>query len=273
MRLRREEFEELLPILGDSSLVRFNHTSENCVGNSNAGKLWKDEHGKHFTCYRCGAWYHEPGLYSRSGYTGTTATINLPSDATVAISMWSIEAQAWIRNYIDDSALKRHRIYFSQRLNGIVFPVWHGDLVGYIVRCFNTGWPKYYTKTVNPQAMWVGQKRIGNDVAVVVEDYVSRVKILESPIGDEVDVYAALGTEFPEALKSKLMDYEHVVIWLDNDNQIVRDKAERLRESLELFGPVVFLVRGFDDPKNQSMEDIEAVIIAATTSSKLLIHH
>lgn len=95
---------------------------------------------------------------------------------------------------------------------------------------------------------------------VLVEDYVSAVKLSRYAAA-----FPLLGTSLKVYQLAAIANrgYTRAVVWLDDDNRIVRRRQRDTRERLSLFVPDVKLIRGIGkDPKECSGSTISEVLSA-----------
>lgn len=96
---------------------------------------------------------------------------------------------------------------------------------------------------------------LGTKTCVLVEDALSAEKVSKF-----CDSIALLTTTADDVLKDKLIGkYDHVIIWLDDDNTDVRIKQLDLQRILDPYFHVS-VVRTSKDPKRHSREEIKDVI-------------
>lgn len=225
---------------------------------------------------------------SQRGVVGST--FQLPDDFTTDTTEWHPHSRAWVRRYgVTSDECKRNSIGFSHRLGGVVLPVFaeKGGLVAYQLRPVVQGtggqvpdgeddsrrrtYPKYISrrKKGRPGGVDIFVARDGGDsgtgvpdspsCVVVTEDVLSAVKVsrVEGVVG-----VAIMSSSLKEKQAVKIARIApNVAVFLDNDNQQVKDnqkKAARLLEPLVSGG--VRVVKADKDPKEHSNQELEELL-------------
>ena len=88
----------------------------------------------------------------------------------------------------------------------------------------------------------------GSSGVVIVEDLLSAIRIKEC-VG-HLDAFALLGSELNDQGLARLLQYDDHIVWLDNDNKIIVNKAKKIADRLAIFGRRVRLVKDQCEPKD-----------------------
>lgn len=191
-----------------------------------------------------------------------TETVRLPTDFDTGVSGWPAKARAWLYQfYLTDEDIKRGNIGWSDSLGRLVLPVFGPDGVAFYqtrrVLDEDTK-PKYLTygdvRSVPHRIDATGGR---NSWVVLVEDTVSGLRVSHYH-----DTLVLHGTELSYAhIKCLLTNkYNHCMIYLDNDNPIVNDKALAMHKKLSRVIDDVVLITEVGDPKRKSNKELERVL-------------
>lgn len=175
---------------------------------------------------------------------------------------WPAQAQQWLRQYgITRQEVQEHGIYYDG--NGIAFPVLgdDGEQHGLVVRKKLCGTIKHWRGAKTLTHVFRGSGNLlykvctGHNCLCIVEDCVSAIKM-----GRHCDCVALLGTNYNALPLNMVKGYDKVIIFFDNDNGVVRDKQEDLRNKLALVCTNVVLYRGNKDPKECSDDELLQIV-------------
>lgn len=265
------QWEQYVPS-GNGDFVRVNHESPECSGDSKSMKVWRTEDGDaRASCYRCGGYGYRASNpreaaqrrkdRARSNQDGgdwsdeSSNKVQLPTDSSSDVRTWSGGAQRLVRQYgITDREVREYDIRYCKRTDSIYLPVYRdGGLVGFQIRCLDATQNKPKYVSIVKKGQWnehyfVPHFPTDADVLVVVEDMLSAIKV-----GRQYPAIALLGTELKSM--SFLLKYPKYLIWLDNDNTIVKVKQAKIKARLDLFGECVILKTPLD-PKAYTDEEI-----------------
>lgn len=188
----------------------------------------------------------------------------LPADATCDEAHWPARARHFITGVgVDAQEVARKGWAYSPRYDRVIIPVFDtvaGGLLGYQARRLDDdkAQPKYITvrdKSKGVSRLYYSVCNLGTKTCVLVEDALSAEKV-----GKFSDCIALLTTTGDDALKDKLLGkYDHVIIWLDDDNTDVKRKQLDLVRMLDPYVKVS-VVRTSKDPKRHSKEEISNVL-------------
>lgn len=208
-------------------------------------------------CFRCGARYfrrdhsYTPLVPGRVPAT-TTA---IPSGATYDLTAWPSAARTWIRkSRLTQQHCTRYKIGYVDAV-GVVIPAPSGS--GYLVRPFNNGNSKYLVRGGMADFMAPPQEARREPTAVIVEDCLSAIRVADCCATG----IALLGTYLKDETKEKLLGYERLILWLDDDNPTVRVIQSRLGAVLRQFA-TTYVIRGQMEPKNLPDREILRTLAA-----------
>lgn len=242
--------------LRDGESIRVNHHNEHCYGSSKSAKFSRDGSTYALHCWRCGGTMRlrKEGSY-KSLYKSKSkeSRWTLPKDVK-SFPDWNVKALAWILKYISKEEVNSasilwsdstERLYFPMINNGVVYG-WHG-------RSFNEEKSKYLTIHFGEKSKLFGEVKV-NDTVVLVEDYISFIKI------KTLKIYSAIctfGTDISKDLLFYIVNnYKRVIIFWDNDNNIVKKKQRLFNNKFLLYGLESKVIQATKDPKEYSTEDL-----------------
>lgn len=266
MYLRTEDY---LPHAPDEvgRKVRVNHDSPDCSGESDSMIVERKHDGVYAKCFRCGLSgryreaiyrYKRPTFDSKPTHGGFSDSlegaghhVRLPHDATGVVKEWPSGAKLWVyKAGLTDKEVENYGFVYSHRLGRVLIPIYSdGSMVGYQARKIfpaDEG-PKYYTRTHDVGAMvWHHHNPVRPDVVVVCEDVLSAIRV-----GRRWSSVGLLGTSINDSTVGLLTtNYNHVILWLDYDNRIVKEKTIKIKNRLELYISSVHMITNGIDPKN-----------------------
>ena len=265
----RLNFKEFVPIgksLGRGGSIRINHDSSECRGESDSLIITHRPNGVIVGyCHRCG----RGGTYKKflerqlpKRVDGqffkdvvhipltNSKDLSLPRDVTMAWSRWPIEAKMFFKKaYLTENDCDIYEFTYSHSLRKVVLPLYEETtkgkkLVGYQLRRIfkDDNSPKYTTrKNVKNYFKHIRQSK---RVCCVVEDYLSGVRV-----GNHVSSLILFGTVLTHAAIKELMQYDTIIIFLDNDNNIVKKKQMEMKKELEAWFKQVVIIASDKQPK------------------------
>ena len=210
---------------------------------------------------------------------------SLPADITHTLARWdSSEAKTWvINNGIKADTLKKYPIYWSKRRSAVILPIYSDNiLVGFQQRKFPPveGEPKYKTYLKKGWSKKDGSLDIlagrtehtgasdnadslgeGNNCLLICEDYLSAIRCAEC--GN--DALPLFGTELSDATFTSIIqnhNYKTIIVALDDDNSIVRDKARQLVKRFSFYGRQSRRLASGTDPKRLGENELRQFIKA-----------
>ena len=241
----------------------------------------------------------ERGAYAERSSVGSNIRHALSESLYVSFEECPPEVKARLNHArIDADRYKRYLLNYNTRIDRIVIPYWEyaaeakllstqykAPTPGTIPKFFTEEVPnaEYKTDVVSKQSMSLVAKHIrpentegfshspdtsclteGNKTLVIVEDYFSAINIAESS-----DTYHALplaGVHYNTMQLAEICErnlYDNLIVWLDNDNETVKKKAQRLTSDLEFLGGGVSVSRCKNehrDPKSYHEGEIHEEI-------------
>ena len=271
----RLAYEDYVPVgmqLEYGGVMRINHDTYYCGGSSPSLKITKDSYGVVTgRCYRCGRY----GKYSKKrryvkGNTNVPKNKRkahvLPQDLSSVMSEWPPPARVWIHKArVTQEEVTTAGIGFSHLYNRVVVPIMHGTvLAGFQTRrIFNDDkYPKYLTYANDPEYMWMYLNSTDSNVdssypCVVVEDRLSSIRV-----GRVTKCFCLCGTNMSKKGLNILSNERSVIIYLDDDNSIVKAKQLKLRGTLEMVCNDVRIIRSEGiDPKDKSDDELRRMLL------------
>ena len=157
---------------------------------------------------------------------------------------------------------------FNTTLSKIGVPVYRG----YQLRRLNASGNKYITSMVDKNQdmstkltfFAAAAKVKETPTNVIVEDLLSGLKIIEAASKmrtvHDVNILVNYGTKINVEAINRLPK-GRTFIWFDNDNEHVLKQAERLsRTAVLILKNTVWTIEDYDDPKNQTHENIQRIL-------------
>lgn len=278
-QLRYTEYLDIGKTLDAGETTRVNHDTDDCYGDSNSLLIERKDDGTiSAKCFRCGKYGRyskdvlrrtrsegtaegaSPSRKSVGGVRGKHWTI--PTDATHILADWPIKAYHWIKQYgITEDEIQANQIAYSERLGRVILPVFDAEGIAFFqtrkIHDSDTK-PKYLTyRNRNAFKIILHYPITSSNVIVLTEDLLSAIKCARV-----LDSSPLFGTDISDLHLAYLVSaYDEFIIFLDDDNGIVKKKQRVLKNRLEQFGKVT-LIRGHDkDPKEYSEADLEGILL------------
>lgn len=190
------------------------------------------------------------------------ARADLPMDLSIplaASTAFSAEARTWLQNNgISDSMARKYGLCFNEETQGVILPCYKTTQNGLQLtwlqeRGVIEGAPKYRQPRRSKQGTWNNLPWGLSKVAVVTEDIASGVRISDAT-QDKINAHSLMGTFMNDSQLALLMNYEHVVLWLDSDRAGI-DAVRKIRPMLRMFTKVTNITTA-EDPKKLSNREI-----------------
>ena len=268
-------YKEFVPYTHTIALgnkIRVNHDTDSCRGESKSMLIHKHRTGVITAyCYRCGKF----GKFSKdkevnlpSRITGKWCTnvifdqvgdqdLKLPRDTQFFVKDWPVQAKTYFKKArMTTEQCEFWRMGYSPSLRKVVIPVYrNGVLIGYqLRRIFDEDpSPKYITRRTTKEFYKLFPKT-GN-TCVLVEDMLSAIRVSKF-----TTALCMFGTEVSHAMVKLLAGYSNVIIFLDNDNAIVKKKQMDIQNKLELWVPNVLILRSPKQPKDYTDTDLQTIL-------------
>lgn len=162
----------------------------------------------------------------------------------------------WLKQYLTDSEILKHRIGWSTDQESIVFPVFdiQGNLLMWQKRYFGdrSGVPKYLTKGLKGDILHVVGDHPSNRV-VLVEDLCSAIVV--GRVENSMPLWGS--TVHLKTLRQLARTYSEIVFWLDSDKLVNSLKA---RGPAGLIFDNVHVVNTEKDPKYHTTEEVKEIL-------------
>lgn len=224
-----------------------------CGSRDNLG-VWSDGHA---FCFGCGHYRPSESSELLKQFKAPAATAGavppLPEDVSVYIPE---VPYAWLKKTLTDEEILKHRIGWSPSREAIVFPVFDqaGNLLMWQSRYFgeNKDYPKYLTKGLKGDILHILGEG-ASDRIIIVEDLLSAIVI-----GRKAHAMPLWGSTIHlKTLRQLARYYGHLCIWLDSDKLETAIKASG---QARLLFPTVQIISTEDDPKYQTLEQLEKIL-------------
>ena len=218
-------------------------------GKSKNFSVTRDKHGLVYNCFKCGvAGKHRiTGMPTVSPRARPSRVYKIPAAATPEVARWRRPVAEWVRKYLKDTEVLDHGLCSYEY--DLFIPI-HGST--FLMRNFTPGYegPKWI-KRGDFRHYKVGGP---NDACItVVEDCISAICMAEY-----TDSVALMCTNLSDATLDMIIQskYKKAVVWLDDDNTIVRKAQNKIKDRLSLVVPEVKVVRCGTDPKNINRSEL-----------------
>ncbi len=270
--MRFLKHKEFLPFAPDSGMVRVNHNTPDCGGDSKSMIVEVKDDGSIFAyCHRCckSGSYNSPYFKAKQNGEGHSSSSKPSvsrrqraagySRASCKMDDWTSEARGIILSCgLSQIEVTANDIRYDKEVDGIYFSVYNGDRpCGYILRRFNYSGPKYLNDfdDVYPRCH-VSRPSHDSDVVVLTEDILSTIKV-----GRQYNAVSLLGTSCDVLTTNWLIkNYTKFIIFLDDDNKIVKRQQRVLRNTLSMLGEATIITGVGKDPKHLTNQEIQEII-------------
>lgn len=275
-----KDFVSFAPV--NTGVTRIRHETDYCTGRSKSLKIERtDDGGISAICFRCGRSGHCSGdpyvrlaakINTKAGGLGgnevngkpsshirnkfSFAWYSLPRGATQDVDSWPLEARYWAKRSLSDHDIKRLGLCYDpgQKRVCIPLPVSNPTRTGYLARAVmpDDEGPKYVAH-LHPEDDFILYTDKGTREVVFVEDYLSYLQVSQV-----CSCICLMGTTISTRNLIYAIDYDRFIVWLDNDNPIVKMLQVKLQDRLSAFGECV-IYKG-TDPKKYSVFEIYNVV-------------
>lgn len=273
-RLDKEEYVPYAP--EEEGVVRVNHSSSTCHGDSKSLRIERKEDGYIIAkCYRCGGFgrhreaehdYYsaEKAIRSRVSHSSAKSRVvtdvTLPRGSTGIVREWGTEARVRFNSYgFDQSVASRYGIVWSDFYKRLIIPVYRGgELVAWQGRSYEEDQPKYITRCKDPADLWIyiPHNSGTSDCCTVVEDLFSAIKV-----SYVTNTLALLGNNISyEALDFATDKCDKFLIFLDNDGSNVIKNSFEINQTLTFMGKESKIIGVPIDPKELTVHELEAIL-------------
>ena len=257
-RLSEGRSKRISHLCGEGAVLNIEHSTEGY-------RCW---------CYRCNEGGFKPhGRQALSTYINRwneaaasydLSKIKLPEDLSSKSLPWP--AARWLGDANITHALAvRYGIGYSPSMGRVYLPVYNrvGDSVLLVYCQARAVHPGQTPKYLNPRAykprLWfnsdcaTAEGSVEADVAVLTEDILSAIRVGQVRSCSGVSL---LGTSASTWHVAQLMQYSHVVIWLDPDQAGERG-ADKLKRALGLAGQSLSVLKTERDPKLYPHDELQ----------------
>jgi hypothetical protein len=158
----------------------------------------------------------------------------------------------------------KYNICFNEDTGGVILPCYspQGELQWIQERGVLPDAPKYRQPRAAKRFTWNNMYWGTSRVAVVTEDVASAVRVADA-CDNKIAVHSLLGTSINDAQIVLLMDYEIVILWMDDD-KAGHTAVRVIKPLLSKFTKVVSL-RTDIEPKQLSNREIQELLCKAIT--------
>lgn len=196
----------------------------------------------HAYCFGCG-YYRSRNVscFSDNGTTLEKHNIRLPGECSTD---YTPDELNWVRQYeLTRNDLLKYNVLHCNK--GLLFPVFDDGLLGYQIRTFKEGWPKWFGKGNFKDIFNIlPAKR----ALVLTEDIVSAIKVNMAGHASMPVYGSTIKNRFERLYK---LGYRDVIIWLDPDMHTKVIKEVRWAHGLRT--RIIFSDK---DPKDYSINEI-----------------
>ena len=198
-----------------------------------------------------------------------------PSNMVYASTLWPTDATKWrLKAGISKQNIQRYGIAYDPSSNRIYLPRyeefdWHdntkGELFGYQLRSIDGQGSKYLTVQKDGTNGWTelyNSEYHANDYAIIVEDLVSAIAIMEASTIDQSNgpkIFVNYGTKIdPVMMYTIANNYKWCIVWLDNDSNHVQVQAKLMVRTIKMYSPSIQAkaILTLDDPKHYDGDQI-----------------
>ncbi len=264
--------KEFLPFAPDSGSVRVNHDSPDCGGSSKSMNIEVKSDGHILAyCHRCSksGSYNSPYFSGKKAEGGTrtdskiSATRGLRTEgykrATCSMAEWTTEARGFVlKAGLSQLEVTANDIRYDKTIDGIYLSVLNDTgNCGYVLRRFSCEGAKYLNDFVDCRPRChASRPAIDSDLVVITEDILSAIKV-----GRQFNAVSILGTNCDVlTLNWLIKKYSKFVIWLDDDNQIVKRQQRVLKNTFSMLGESRIITGVGKDPKYLTDREIREII-------------
>ena len=171
---------------------------------------------------------------------------------------------------ITTKEIAEHKINVCKKLRRVILPVHrHNRLLGYVSRKIyhSDKYPKYLIhKPKGSKPLFkccTSSAFVNKFTCVITEDILSAIKCSRF-----ADSYALLGVNIPEEVLTCMRYYDTAFVFLDNDNDTVREKQIEIKQKLMMVVDEVIVIEADKDPKEHTPHELEQLILNNPNKSK-----
>ena len=218
--------------------------------------MGKDTRGDNLAIYNDGHSYCFGCGYYRSGtvpyFSDNEASLSLESKGVYlpkeCSTDYTMDELNWISQYeLNRNDLLKYNILHCDK--GLLFPIFDDGLLGYQIRTFKEGWPKWFGKGNFKDIFNILP---GIKTLVLTEDIVSAIKVNKGGHASMPVYGSTVKNRFERLYK---IGYRDVIIWLDPDMHTKVIKEIRYAHGINT--RVIFSSK---DPKDYNLNEIRGML-------------
>ena len=218
-------------------------------GKSKNLSVTRNKDGFVYHCFKCGAsGGTRAGVASVHKPIRTSRVYKIPSTATGEVSRWKRPVATWISKYLTAKEVLDHGLVSDDY--ELYVPISGGN---FLIRNFSPVWegPKWIKRGDSKYYFTRGSP---SSTVAIVEDCISAICLASI----DVDCIALLTTSIHNDAVAFIakQGYTKAVVWLDDDNTVVRQAQCKIKSRLELVVPNVKIVHAGTDPKNLARTEL-----------------
>ena len=168
----------------------------------------------------------------------------IPKDATTKMTTWPLQVQNLMYMYgLTESDAQVHRILYSDSEKRLIISAQKGFVTK---KVYDTD-PKPKYLSYNNPSYWYIQSTDSNTI-ILTEDKLSGIVL--SKVFPSCSTLSLFGTKLKDDHLALLlrMGYNRIIVWLDDDNSIVKSQQIKIKNRLGMyFDEVILILEG--DPK------------------------
>jgi hypothetical protein len=263
--LDKEDYLPYAENLDTGEWIRINHDTDDCSGDSQSLKIERKDNGNVTAkCFRCGKFgsYNKDVIRSKKVKTelrSNTGSYTLPNDSSWDYGEWHPKVRLRLRGYgIKDEDCKRFKIGYSASLNRLILPVFDEDGLAFYQtkKCFedDENSSKYTTYRNRDKELIINPD--SSETLVIVEDLFSGIRC-----GKILPTLVLFGNSISDLQLNKIKEYKNFIIFLDDDNRLVKLKQIELKNQLEQFSNSKIITKIGKDPKELEHNVLRNILI------------
>jgi len=227
-------------------------------------------------CHKCGKkkWIPRGGFSPRAVKALLTVPkakvypdISVPADMSMTIPA---KGKVWLYEYgVTEKIIKEMKFGYSEKYQRLIMPVYKdGELIywqgRYLGNHKKDGTPKYISRTKSGNYYWE-YNPTGSDVAVLVEDILSAIKVGSAGYCG----VCLFGSYLKESVLNEVAEtYTRMVLWLDPDKRKSATKYTKRFSSLGY--PLRVILTARKDPKEYTTKEIQKYLNKETKDESIL---
>lgn len=211
----------------------------------------------HSYCYSCGYITHSTYNKRISNIRKPIQEVSLPLDCT-----WTLppEPTKWLLKYFEYKNIPKNT-FWSEEKQSLIFPIYDDPnkptkLLAYQERYFghDTKHPKWRGFGINDNLIQISGEPTRDNSIVLVEDLLSWYKV--SKVHHCMCLFGS-NISAKKLAQLMLLNYKHIIIWLDLDKRSYSVKVSTNAKMLGLKSTIIVTNK---DPKEYEYEEITSII-------------